>query len=127
METWVSGPAMAADHKRVFSETLSAHDIARNAGEGCAKANKTLESHASRLARGLACVINIFDPERVVLGGGLSNMSHLYEQLPGLIAPYIFSDNTAIDILSPVHGAESGVRGAAWLWDIAESENSEWK
>ena len=127
METWVSGPAMAADHKRVFSETLSAHDIARNAGEGCAKANKTLESHVSRLARGLACVINIFDPERVVLGGGLSNMSHLYEQLSGLIAPYIFSDNTAIDILSPVHGAESGVRGAAWLWGIAESENSGWK
>jgi len=124
METWVSGPAMAGDHERVFGETLSARDIARNAGAGCAKANETLNSHASRLARGLAGVINIFDPERVVLGGGLSNMGHLYEQLPGLIAPYIFSDNTAIDILSPVHGAESGVRGAAWLWGMAESETA---
>ncbi|MEE8306382.1 MAG: ROK family protein [Gammaproteobacteria bacterium] len=124
METWVSGPAMSADHERIFGVTLSAHDISQKAGEGCAKANETLKSHASRLARGLAGVINIFDPERVVLGGGLSNMSHLYEQLPGLIEPYIFSDNTTIDILSPLHGAESGVRGAAWLWGMVESKNS---
>ena len=127
MEGWVSGPGMAADHARAFSEILSAQDIARRASDGCVKANETLKRHASRLARGLAGVINIFDPGIVVLGGGLSNMGHLYEQLPGLMAPYIFADNTAIEIHPPVHGADSGVRGAAWLWGGPEGENSGWK
>ncbi|GBE44527.1 MAG TPA: ROK family protein [Rhizobiales bacterium] len=116
METWVSGPGMAADHERFFGETLDAEDIASSAGRGCGKARQSLDRHASRLARGLAGIINIFDPDRIVLGGGLSNMTHLYEQLPGLIAPHIFSDNTGIEICPPRHGAESGVRGAAWLW-----------
>ncbi len=116
VESWVSGPGMAADHARAFSETFSAEEIAKRAGDGCPRANKTLELHASRLARGLAGVLNIFDPGCIVLGGGLSNMDHLYGQLPGLMAPYIFSDTTAVEIYPPVHGADSGVRGAAWLW-----------
>ena len=127
MESWVSGPGMAADHTREFGEILSAEDIAGRASEGFPNANKTLEHHASRLARGLAGVLNIFDPAVVVLGGGLSNMDHLYEQLPGLIAPYIFSDNTGIKIHPPVHGADSGVRGAAWLWGGPDGENSGWR
>ena len=110
MEGWVSGPGMAADHARAFSESFSAEEIAARAGRGCDRAIKTLEHHASRLARGLAGVINIFDPGCVVLGGGLSNMAHLYERLPGLIAPYIFSDDTAIVIHPPIHGADGGVR-----------------
>ncbi len=117
METWVSGPGMAADHERSFGETLDAEEIASRADQGCDKARQSLDRHASRLARGLAGIINVFDPDRIVLGGGLSNMTHLYGQLPGLIAPHIFSDNTDIEIRQPRHGAESGVRGAAWLWD----------
>ncbi len=116
MESWVSGPGMAADHARSFGETLTAEDIASRAEQGCGKARKSLDRHASRLARGLAGIVNIFDPDRIVLGGGLSNMAHLYDQLPGLVTPHIFSDNTHIEICPPRHGSESGVRGAAWLW-----------
>lgn len=117
METWVSGPGMAADHARVYGETISAEEIASRAAQDCEKSRASLERHASRLARGLAGMINIFDPEVIVLGGGLSGMPHLYKQLPGLIAPHIFSDNASMDIRPPRHGAESGVRGAARLWD----------
>ncbi len=120
MESWVSGPGMAADHQRSFGEPLSAEEIASRAGQGCEKSQASLDRHASRLARGLAGIINIFDPDRIVLGGGLSKMTHLYKQLPGLIAAHVFSNNPSIDILPPRHGAESGVRGAAWLWDRAE-------
>ena len=116
METWVSGPGLANDHARSTGETRTAEEIAIEAHGGNAEARRSLDRHASRLARGLAGVINIFDPERIVLGGGLSNMPHLYNELPGLIAPHIFSDNTRVDIRPPAHGAESGVRGAAWLW-----------
>lgn len=117
IETWVSGPGMSADHALIFGEILSAEVIEKRADEGCVNCRATLERHISRLARGLASLINIIDPERIILGGGLSNMSHLYEQLPRLIAPHIFSDNPSIEIHAPIHGAESGVRGAARLWD----------
>lgn len=120
MEVWVSGPGMTADHARNYEEKLTVEQIAENAANGCERALHTLQQHAGRLARGLACVVNIFDPDCIVLGGGLSNMSHLYEQLPGLMGPYIFSDNKDVRILPPLHGAESGVRGAAWLWDLSE-------
>jgi fructokinase len=117
IETWVSGPGMTADHARTFGEVLTAEVIEKKANKGCANCGETLERHISRLARSLASLINIIDPGRIVLGGGLSNMGHLYEQLPKLIAPHIFSDNPNIDIRHPTHGAESGVRGAARLWD----------
>jgi fructokinase len=116
IESWVSGPGLAADHARRFGETLRAEEIVEHARDGCQNSNKILTHHASRLARGLASMVNIFDPGCIVLGGGLSNMEHLYEQLPGLMAPYIFSDNTAVKVHPPVHGADSGMRGAAWLW-----------
>lgn len=117
IETWVSGPGMTADHARTFGKILTAEEIEIRANEGCTNSRETLERHISRLARSLASLINIIDPGRIVLGGGLSNMGHLYEQLPKLIAPHIFSDNPNIDIRQPTHGAESGVRGAARLWD----------
>lgn len=120
METWVSGSGMAANHARSYDENLAAEQIAAKASAGCEKACNTLLRHASRLARGLACVVNVFDPDCIVLGGGLSNMSHLYEQLPELISHYVFSDNTDVRILPPRHGAESGVRGGAWLWSPSE-------
>jgi fructokinase len=120
IETWVSGPGMSADHARRYGETLSAQDIARRAASGNETAALSLMRHASRLARGLAAVVNVFDPDRLILGGGLSGMGHLYEQLPGLIAPYIFSDSRNVSVMPPAHGPDSGVRGAAWLWDEAD-------
>lgn len=117
MECWVSGPGMAADHKRSFGETLTAEQIATRAASQCDKACQTLERHASRLARGLAGVMNIIDPDAIILGGGLSNMTHLYDRLPGLIAPHLFGDCKDVKILPPAHGSASGVRGAAWLWN----------
>lgn len=119
LETWVSGPGLADDHRRVFNEELSAEAIAAAASAGQPGARETLAKHASRLARGLASVVNMFDPERIILGGGLSNMPHLYDELPDLIAPHIFSDDTHVSIRPPMHGPESGVRGAARLWEPA--------
>jgi fructokinase len=117
METWVSGSALAADHARISGQSLSAESVAEQAALGDAAARATLDRHASRLARGLAAMINVFDPEVIVLGGGLSQLPHLYEELPALIAPYIFADHAEIAIRPPRWGDASGVRGAAWLWE----------
>jgi fructokinase len=117
METWVSGPALAADHARVTGQDATAETIAGRAAHGDATARATLERHAGRLARGLSMVINIFDPEVIVLGGGLSKLDHLYDMLPRLTPPHIFADHTNLAIRPPRWGDASGVRGAAWLWD----------
>lgn len=115
METWVSGPALANDHQRVTGQKLSVEQIAAAAGQGDGTAQATLTRHADRLARGLAHVVNIIDPDVIVLGGGLSNLTHLYEVLPLLMRPYIFAVDPVIDIRPPKWGDASGVRGAAWL------------
>jgi len=117
METWVAGPAMTRDHRHVAGETLSAEAIVAAAAAGAPAALHTLDRHADRLARGLAMVVNIFDPHVIVLGGGLSQLSHLYTRLPVLMRPYVFSDAPDVLIRPPRHGATSGVRGAAWLWN----------
>ncbi len=119
MEAWVSGPAMAADHKRMTGETLSPEEIVARADAAEEAAQATLHRHASRLARGLAGVVNLLDPDVIVLGGGLSDLAHLYHRLPRLMAPYIFAADRRVDIRRPVHGATSGVRGAARLWQSA--------
>ena len=75
-----------------------------------------LDRYERRLARALATVINILDPDVIVLGGGLSRLAHLYADLPALMAPHIFSDDTRVDIRPPRWGDASGARGAAWLW-----------
>ncbi len=116
METWVSGPGLAADHFRVTGETCGAAEIARRAGIGDMMAQATLSRHASRLARGLAHVVNLIDPDVIVLGGGLANLKGLYGVLPKLMAPYIFADDPSVTIKPPRWGDASGVRGAAWLW-----------
>lgn len=115
METWVSGPALAADHARVMGAAQTAEEIVAAAGAGDTSARATLDRHASRLARGLAAVVNVFDPDVIVLGGGLSKLTHLYAELPGLMFPHIFADAPAVDIRPPKWGDASGVRGAAWL------------
>jgi fructokinase len=116
LEAWVSGPALEADHARIAGEPLAGAEIVARAGRGDAAAKATLDRHASRLARGLAHVINIFDPHVIVLGGGLSNLAHLYAALPDLIAPHIFAAGPRVTIKPPRWGDASGVRGAAWLW-----------
>ena len=116
IETWASGPALAADHERVTGERRSAEEIERDGLAGDAAARATLDRHVSRLARALAAVLNVTDPEVVVLGGGLSSMAHLYEELPEAIAPYLFTDTPDVTIHPPVHGPAGGARGAAWLW-----------
>jgi fructokinase len=117
LEAWISGPALAADHERKTAQQLSAEDIAGRAAQGDGAARATLTRHAGRLARGLATVVNVFDPEMIVIGGGLSELETLYGVLPDLIAPHIFAADRTVDIRRPRWGAISGVRGAARLWD----------
>ena len=117
MEVWVSGSALSADYQRRTGERVSGHEIVERAQLGEPAARTSVDRHASRLARGLAQIVNIIDPEVIVLGGGLSKLPHLYEVLPGLAAPYVFSDVAALDIRPPKWGDASGVRGAAWLWN----------
>ncbi len=117
METFVSGPAISADHKHRTGQQFDATDLHERALGGDEQALASFARHTSRLARGLAMIINIYDPDIIVLGGGLSQMAHLYEQLPPAIAPYIFADDKAVLIAAPRHGDASGARGAAWLWN----------
>jgi fructokinase len=116
IETWVSGPALARIHMENTGQSLAALDIAGRAVEGDAAAAQSMTLYEVRLARALAHMINILDPDIVVLGGGLSNIARLYENLPRLWEQWIFSDSVATRIKPPLHGDSSGVRGAAWLW-----------
>lgn len=116
LETWLSGPGMAADHARVSGETISAEQIAARAADGDAQARATLARYKDRLARALAIVADIADPEVIVLGGGVSNIEALYDGLPDMIARHTFSDAYSVRVVRAEHGDSSGVRGAAWLW-----------
>lgn len=120
LETWLSGPGLHRDYLENGGDAVrapSGEAVSALAGEGDAAAKAALDRHASRMARGLASVVNLFDPHVIVLGGGLSRMEHLYTALPKLIPPYIFAKNPYVTVRSPRHGDASGVRGAARLWD----------
>lgn len=119
VEAYLSGPAMTADHEQVAGERLDAATIARRAANGDTACAATLDRHARRMARALASVVNILDPDVIVLGGGLSNLSHLYDRVPALWGPHVFSDEVRTRLVPPRHGDSSGVRGAAWLWGNA--------
>lgn len=112
IETFLSGPGLARDH----GGGLTAADIAAGAEAGDAVCTAALDRYIDRLARALATVINVLDPDVVVLGGGLSNLRVLYERLPRALPEWVFSDSVRTRIVPPVHGDSSGVRGAAWLW-----------
>lgn len=114
LETLISGPGLAMDCDG--PDARDAHAVVARAMAGEAKAQAALDRHADRLARGLAVVVNILDPDVIVLGGGLSNLDHLYAQVPKLMAPHVFSDFVHTPIVKNMHGDSSGVRGAAWLW-----------
>jgi fructokinase len=116
METWLSGPGLAADHLRVSGENLDAPRIAALASEGDEACIATLSRHEDRLARGLAQVINLLDPQVIILAGGLSALPGLYTGVPGRWNEYVFSDQVDTRLEPARHGDSSGVRGAAWLW-----------
>ncbi len=115
IETWLSGPGIERDHLRAGGEPVDSHDIVARAGLFDAACGATLERYEERLARALAHVINIVDPDVIVLGGGLSNIDRLYARVPELWAPWVFSDRVDTRLVKHVHGDSSGVRGAAWL------------
>lgn len=116
IETFLSGPGLKRDHKAVTGECLEPAEIVAHAEAGNDSAKATLERYEERLARALGSVINVLDPDVIVLGGGLSQVSRLYARVPRLWNRYIFSDQVDTQLLPPVHGDSSGVRGAAWLW-----------
>lgn len=116
MEEWVSGTGFKMDYQRVTGEELSTHDIIENANRGDQKALDALERYCDRLARGLAYVVNVIDPDVIVLGGGMSNVDYIYKRVPEIWGEYIFSDVVLTGLKPPRHGDSSGVRGAAWLW-----------
>ena len=121
IEAWCSGPGLAADHARRTGDVLTADRIDGRAQAGDAAARETLTLHRDRLARGLASVVNILDPDVIVLGGGLSNLADLAEDLPAAMRPYIFSDHFATPIRRHQLGDSAGVFGAAWLWPDQEA------
>ena len=116
IETFLSGPGLSADHLRLAGIEATAAEIAAAAATGDATAAATLARYEERLARGLAGVINVLDPDIIVLGGGLSGIIRLYEAVPLLWLRHVFSDAVATRLVPPRHGDSSGVRGAAWLW-----------
>jgi fructokinase len=115
IETFLSGPGLAADHARATGANNTAETIVAAAAEGGA-ADASIRRYERRLAKALAHVINLLDPDVIVLGGGLSRVERLYANVPAIWGEYVFSDAVATRLVPPRHGDSSGVRGAAWLW-----------
>ena len=116
IETWLSGPGFERDYARYSNNSLKAHEIVALAESGDSSAEAALARYEERMARSLATVINLLDPDVIVLGGGMSNILRLYTNVPARWGRYVFSDQVASRLVAPVHGDSSGVRGAAWLW-----------
>jgi fructokinase len=127
VETFLSGPGLARDHARVTGETRATHEIVRAADAGDPAARATMARYHDRLARALAVVINVVDPDVVVLGGGMSNVAGLADAASALLPRYVFSDTVVTRVVRNVHGDSSGVRGAAWLWPARTDEAGEMK
>jgi fructokinase len=116
IETFLSGPGLARDYAARTGNTLESQDIVARAAAGDGACEAALRRYDDRLARALAHVLNIVDPDAVVLGGGMSKLTRLYENVPQLWGQYVFSDRVDTLLRPPRHGDSSGVRGAAWLW-----------
>lgn len=116
LESWLSGPAVAADHCRVTGEHCTAPQLVERAGQGDVAAFNTLSRLKDRLARALAQAVNLLDPDVIVLGGGISQIDLLYDGLTELISRHTFSRAVDTPVRPALHGDSSGVRGAAWLW-----------
>jgi fructokinase len=117
IETFLSGPALARDFIQHAWEESTAEEVARRAAAGEMLALDAMARYEERMARALGSVINLLDPDVIVLGGGLSNIDRLYDRVPKLWPPYVFSDHVATRLVRAKYGDSSGVRGAAWLWD----------
>jgi len=115
IETWLSGPGFAHHFAMEHRQTLTAQQIVKRATQGDKACEFALQAYEDRLARGLAHVINLLDPDVIVLGGGMSNISRLYQNVPKRWGHYVFSDHVGTRLLPPRYGDSSGVRGAAWL------------
>ncbi|NNG12073.1 MAG: ROK family protein, partial [Halobacteria archaeon] len=120
IETWLSGPGVARDFRDGQGKMLDATGISQLAVAGDGPATQCLQRHADRMARALASVINLIDPDVIVLGGGVSNIDTLYSAVPALWSRYVFSDRVDTRLVRAVHGDSSGVRGAARLWPGAD-------
>lgn len=121
IEAFLSGPSLARDHQQASGEELDSGTIAARAAAGEPTARATLDRYVDRLARGLAVVINLLDPDVIVLGGGVGQIGALYDAVPRRWGAYVFSDTVVTKLLPPRWGDSSGVRGAAWLWPESDS------
>ena len=118
IETFLSGAGLAREYFSLSQKELPAEQIAEAEQSGEPDAIKSIAAYQDRLARSLAALVNILDPDTIVLGGGISNISSLYDRLTELIAQRAFSDGIKTKVVRAAHGDSSGVRGAAWLWPI---------
>ena len=118
LETYVSGTGLQRDDAEAVGERRSAPEIVEAARRGETRAVQALDRYVGRLGRGLAVMVNLIDPDCIVLGGGMSNVDELYGRLPSAVAPWLFSDLFETPIRRAAHGDSSGVRGAAWLWPL---------
>ena len=116
IEGYLSGPGLAADHRRHAGAPLRGEDIVAAAANGDRTCQETMDRYFDRLARALAGVINLLDPEVIVLGGGLSRVAEIYDTVPRRWISWVFSDRVDTQLRPALHGDSSGVRGAAWLW-----------
>ncbi|MBH27758.1 MAG: hypothetical protein CL789_00775 [Chloroflexi bacterium] len=116
IETYLSGPGLKASYQRLTGHILEPVEIMKLFDSGDSEARAVIGDYVNRLARGLASIINVLDPEVIVLGGGLSNIDYLYKNVPDHWMDYIFSDDCFTKLKKAVHGDSGGVRGAAWLW-----------
>lgn len=117
IETFLSGPGLESDYFSKTQKKIPAVQILQESEQGDIKAEQTIAGYENRMARGLAHVINLFDPDVIVLGGGMSNVKRLYENVPNLWGKWIFSDVINTKLKQATYGDSSGVRGAAWLWN----------
>jgi len=116
IETFISGTGLARDHLAITGQDLSAEDIAANTLAGDPLAEASFQRYERRMAKAMASVVNVLDPDVIVLGGGVSNVERIYQNVPPLINEFTFSDEVKPNLRRNVHGDSSGVRGAAWLW-----------
>jgi fructokinase len=122
VETFLSGPGFERDYRALSGTHQPSQDIVRAATAGDANAVQAVERYSDRLARSLATVINLLDPEVIILGGGMSNLPDLPGAVSVLLARYVFSDSVITKVVPNLHGDSSGVRGAAWLWNDEQRE-----
>lgn len=116
VETFLSGPGLERDHHEHTGRALSSRDVVRLAAEGDGDAEAAMVRYRDRLARALATVVNVLDPDVIVLGGGMSNVPGIAAAAAAGLSRWVFSDSVATPVVRHLHGDSSGVRGAAWLW-----------